>query len=898
MASPGLHSDRDVEAPLPSESAATLSRGPGEGSGDGSSSADAYAAYSESAADAGSRLALVVQSPSPALKGQAPVTAFGPVTAAQGEGDDASNAGGNANAGESDREGMSGLAAFSLAGKPASPSPTPLNVVSEDVKRRRRAADRAERARSRRRATLGGWAACRQRLFSIRGLVILVSVIQVGGAVAFSWGLTFLFGRMNVESLGLSLVQDMHHNAAAQVANHLTTARTLVLRTKAEFDSGRLSQGSWRAVLETCNQNLALHPATLTTYVRFTDRSFLGAERCDKAEGRCPTGYWSTVNNGTFLSFFSATERGQPVEFQFGSPFLPRPNDWYAQTMASPVNATWSDLRTSANPKTDPLENLVVSFSAAIRPRLTVEAAGGPVPANIPGAAPAPAPAGWAPDAESGAPPPPVAGAVGAPAPARPLPANIPVGTLSRILARLAPVPEALILLTTSEGRMVASSTGARGEILDERRAAIAAGASPNALARALFAELTAVKESEQLASFRSGGRDYFGSVAGVHIDPDLDWRMFVAVPRDVLLAQINAGLTWTTVANSLWLLLCVVAAVAVSWIITKPLAELRGSILLLARTMTSVTRELRTNAHAHASAAESHPPLHRHTFYRHTLATLDYLSAHTNAASAGPASSFPGDASPRAGAGAGISIKSKRAWFKPRSWLEGGGSSSNAVAPAPAPPAPDSQGAGTVGRRTSAIASTNTSDTEEPVAGTGGTSSPYTAAARVPPTREEGSPRPEANAAAETNGLPTRDLKARQSRHFVALNTGLSELSAFESLMADVHSRFTAFQELSTTETALLKTLLAERKTKLEMEVRSEETKKFLATMSHEMRTPLNGILGMLQLAQECEMSRDAAEYVDAAALSGEHLLSLVNDVLDLQKIEAGAIELQVRLS
>eukprot|EP00741_Cyanophora_paradoxa_P013818 tig00020710_g13338.t1 len=84
---------------------------------------------------------------------------------------------------------------------------------------------------------------------------------------------------------------------------------------------------------------------------------------------------------------------------------------------------------------------------------------------------------------------------------------------------------------------------------------------------------------------------------------------------------------------------------------------------------------------------------------------------------------------------------------------------------------------------------------------------------------------------------------------------------------------------------------------------VRADETRKFISTMSHEMRTPLNGIIGMLQLAKDCELSEEAAEFVEAASVSGEHLLSIVNDsgsspypakVLDLQKIEAGLIELQ----
>eukprot|EP00741_Cyanophora_paradoxa_P016041 tig00000042_g15486.t1 len=100
--------------------------------------------------------------------------------------------------------------------------------------------------------------------------------------------------------------------------------------------------------------------------------------------------------------------------------------------------------------------------------------------------------------------------------------------------------------------------------------------------------------------------------------------------------------------------------------------------------------------------------------------------------------------------------------------------------------------------------------------------------------------------------------------RRSAAIRTGLAELSAFGSLLRLVRSRFLQFQKLSETEMALLKTVLSERKTKLEMEVRADETRKFLQTMSHEMRTPLNGVLGMLHLARECELPPEAAEYVE----------------------------------
>ncbi len=73
-----------------------------------------------------------------------------------------------------------------------------------------------------------------------------------------------------------------------------------------------------------------------------------------------------------------------------------------------------------------------------------------------------------------------------------------------------------------------------------------------------------------------------------------------------------------------------------------------------------------------------------------------------------------------------------------------------------------------------------------------------------------------------------------------------------------------------------------------------SEAKSAFLATMSHEIRTPLNGILGMTQLLRESNPSAGQSKQIDAISASGETLLAILNDVLDLSKIEAGRLELE----
>jgi len=80
---------------------------------------------------------------------------------------------------------------------------------------------------------------------------------------------------------------------------------------------------------------------------------------------------------------------------------------------------------------------------------------------------------------------------------------------------------------------------------------------------------------------------------------------------------------------------------------------------------------------------------------------------------------------------------------------------------------------------------------------------------------------------------------------------------------------------------------------------VKAEEARRqkdvFLAMMSHEIRTPLNAIIGFGQLAQQEEMGGKAKRYVNSILDGGQSLLLLINDILDLSKLQAGKMELKL---
>jgi two-component system, sensor histidine kinase and response regulator len=113
-------------------------------------------------------------------------------------------------------------------------------------------------------------------------------------------------------------------------------------------------------------------------------------------------------------------------------------------------------------------------------------------------------------------------------------------------------------------------------------------------------------------------------------------------------------------------------------------------------------------------------------------------------------------------------------------------------------------------------------------------------------------------------------------------------------SLSRDITARKQADANLAEANRHLEEATARANELAAQAETANRAKSEFLANMSHEIRTPMNGIIGMTELLLGTDLTKEQRDYLETLNTSSDYLLNLINDILDLSRIEAGRLELE----